>query len=207
MTNLLRIDSSARSKDSHSRQLADRFLKRWLEIHPKSQVVTRDLAKESPPHITQESIIGLLTLPDQATKHTHKITALSDRLIAELKSADLLLISVPMYNFSIPSTLKAWIDHVVRLRHTFDYSPTREFIGLLEGKRAVVAVSAGAVISTEPMATLDFVTPYLKALLSFLGFRSVAILRLEGSNSDQEAFTRSLAITDAQIEHLVRDGE
>jgi FMN-dependent NADH-azoreductase len=204
MTTLLRIDASARTTDSHSRHLADRFLDNWLQTHPDCQVLTRDLAKAPPPHITNDTIAGFFTQPGQESDNIRATTALSDRLISELQTADLLLISVPMYNFSIPSTLKAWIDHIARLGHTFDYDPSQGFVGRLQGKRAVVATSAGAVISAEPMASLNFVTPYLKALLTFLGFSFVDILSLEGSNNDEVAFAQSLAETNTRIEQLVQ---
>jgi FMN-dependent NADH-azoreductase len=205
MTNLLRIDTSARTNDSHSRRLADRFLDSWLQTHPECRVVRRDLAVQPPPHINNDTIAGFYTPADQVTDIVRTVTAYSDRLISELRAADLLLLSVPMYNFSIPSTLKAWIDHISRFGQTFEYDSSRGYVGLLQGKRAVVATSAGAVISAEPMTSLNFVTPYLKALLTFLGFSSVDILSLEGSTSDDGAFAQSLAATNARIEKLVRN--
>jgi FMN-dependent NADH-azoreductase len=205
MTNLLRIDTSARTKDSHSRRLADRFLDRWLQTHPECRVVRRDLAVEPPPHINNDTIIGFFTPAEQLTDSVRSVTAYSDRLISELRAADLLLMSVPMYNFSIPSTLKAWIDHISRFGQTFEYHPSRGFVGLLQGKRAIVTTSAGAVISKEPMVSLDFLAPYLKAIFTFLGFSSVDILSLEGSNSDEVAFSRSLAAANSCIDSLVNN--
>jgi FMN-dependent NADH-azoreductase len=205
MTNLLRIDTSARTNDSHSRRLADHFLDRWLQTHPEHQVVRRDLAVEPPPHINNDTIIGFYTPADQVTDTVRGVTAYSDLLISELRAADLLLLSVPMYNFSIPSTLKAWIDHISRIGETFESDPSRGFVGLLQGKRAVVTSSAGAVISKQPMVSFDFVTPYLKALFTFLGFSTVDILNLEGSNSDEGAFSQSLAAANSRIESLVND--
>ena len=202
MTNILRIDASARTEGSHSRRLADRFLESWLQAHPNSRVVTHDLAEEPPPHISNATITAYFTPPDQIDATTRSNTALSDRLIAELQAADLLVISTPMYNFSIPSTLKAWIDHVMRFGHTFDYFPDQGFVGRLQGKRAIVTTSSGAVISAEAMTAMDFVTPYLKAILYFIGFSSVEILSLEGSNSDEEAFTRSQTATNERIKQL-----
>jgi FMN-dependent NADH-azoreductase len=202
MTNILRIDTSARTEGSHSRRLADRFLESWLQTHPDSRVVVQDLAKNPPPHISNATIAAYFTPPEQADDITRSHTALSERYITELQCADLLVVSVPMYNFSIPSTLKAWIDHVVRFGHTVNYFPDQGFVGQLQGKRAVVATSAGAVMSAEPMKAMDFVTPYLSAILTFIGFSSVEILSLEGSNSDENIFTRSQALANERITQL-----
>ncbi len=202
MTNILRIDASARTRGSHSRGLADRFIESWLQAHPDSRVVVRDLAEDPPPHISHQTIAAFFMPVDQADEATRFYTALSDRYIAELQSADLLVISVPMYNFSIPSTLKAWIDHVVRFGHTVDSVPDRGFVGKLQEKRAVIATSAGAVMSAESMKAMDFVAPYLTAVLSFIGFCSVEILSLEGSNSDENALLCSQAAADARIRQL-----
>jgi FMN-dependent NADH-azoreductase len=206
MTNILRIDASARTVGSHSRRLADQFLESWIQAHPGSHVVVRDLAEDPPPHISHATISAYFTPPEQADDTTRGDTALSDRYISELRDADLLIMSVPMYNFSVPSTLKAWIDHVVRFGQTFNYDPDQGFVGGLQGKRAVIATSSGAVMSAQSMKSMDFLAPYLRAVLSFIGFSSVESLSLEGSNSDEQVFNQSQSIASERIKQLAASG-
>jgi FMN-dependent NADH-azoreductase len=203
MTRILRIDASSRTEDSHSRQFADRFLESWLQAHPDDEVVVRDIVRRPVPHISAATIAGFYTPPEAFTDETRASTALSDNLIAELRAADLLLISTPMYNFSVPSSLKAWIDHVVRIGHTFSFSPESGFAGLLNGKRAVIVTASGAAFSGEAMRPMDFLGPYLKTLLGFLGFHSVEVISVEGTTIDPAALERSQAAAQAQIARLV----
>lgn len=203
MTRILRIDASSRTDDSHSRQLASRFLDRWLQTHPDDQLVVRDLVRYPVPHIADTTIAGFYTPAEQFSDDLKQATALSDELIAELKAADLVLISTPMYNFALPSALKAWIDHVVRIGHTFSFSPENGFAGLLANKRAVIATASGAAFSNEAMQPMDFLTPYLRTLLGFLGFQKVDVITVEGTTIDEAAHTRSQAAAQAQIERLV----
>lgn len=203
MTRILRIDASSRTDDSHSRQLASRFLDRWLQTHPDDELVVRDLVRYPVPHIADTTIAGFYTPAEQLSDDLKKATALSDELITELKAADLVLISTPMYNFALPSSLKAWIDHVVRIGHTFSFSPENGFAGLLADKRAVIVTASGAAFSNEAMQPMDFLTPYLKTLLGFLGFQKVDVIIVEGTTIDEVAFTRSQADAQAQIERLV----
>jgi FMN-dependent NADH-azoreductase len=202
MTRILRIDASSRAEDSHSRQFADRFLESWFQIHPNDELVVRDLARHPVPHIAAATIAGFYTPPEAFTDEARLSTALSDELIAELRAADLLLISTPMYNFSLPSALKAWIDQVVRIGHTFSFSPESGFTGLLSGKRAIIVTASGAAFSSEAMRPMNFLAPYLKTLLGFLGFREVEVISLEGTTIDAAALERSQAAAQAQIARL-----
>src|SRR5262245_46329995 len=126
---LLRIDASARTEGSHSRTLADGVQARWLKAHPHGRVIRRDLAVAPQAHIEAATIQGFYTPPEQMTPELRAATAQSDELIAELKAAHTVLIAAPIYNFSIPSSLKAWIDQVVRIGHTFAYQDG-QFTGL-----------------------------------------------------------------------------
>lgn len=191
MATLLRLDASSRLDGSHSRQLADQFINHWQTIDPQCQVITRDLVRQPVPHIAQATITGFYTPAADYTPELKQAVSLSDELIAELKAADVLLINTPMYNFSVPSALKAWIDHVVRAGETFSFSPEAGFQGLVHNKRAFVLTAAGAVFSTEAMQPLDFLSPYLKTLLSFLGIGEIEIISLEGTTIDADAFERS----------------
>lgn len=202
MTRILRIDASSRIDGSQSRKFTDLFLESWFRRHPDDELVTRDLVRSPVPHISAATIAGFYTPPEQASAETKSSTALSDQLITELRDSDLLLISTPMYNFSIPSALKAWIDQIVRIGHTFSFSPESGFGGLLPGKRAVIVTASGAPFSSEAMRPMDFVTPYLKALFGFLGYESVEMIVLEGTSIDPTAFERSEAAARTQIARL-----
>src|SRR5262249_49884750 len=152
-----------RTDGSYSRDLTDAFIAKWLERHPSDQVIVRDLVAVPIPHITDITIKGYYTPADQMDATLKAATALSDSLIQELRSGDVLVLSLPMYNFSIPSAFKAWIDQIVRIGHTFSYDG-KSFTGLLPAKRAfvMVAYGAGGYLDGGPFAGADFVQPYIK---------------------------------------------
>jgi FMN-dependent NADH-azoreductase len=184
MATLLRIDASSQLEGSHSRELGDFFVQQWSQAHPAGRILVRDLVREPIGHITANTINGFHTPKREIDSTMRQATALSDRLIGELMQADLLLIDTPMYNFSIPSALKAWIDQIVRIGVTFNYSPENGFSGLIKNKQAFLVTASGAVFSNEPMQSMDFVTPYLTTLLAFLGIEDVKLLTLEGTTTD-----------------------
>lgn len=207
MAKLLRIDCSARDQGSHSREIADFFQKTWLDHFPAYEVILQDLAKQHIPHIDTDTIRAYQT---KREKHDHtlkKASALSDQLIAELLSADVLLFSIPMYNFSIPSTLKAYIDQIVRSGFTFNYDPDKGLQGLLRDKHAVVCMSSGAVFSDPAMAALDHVQPYMTTLLNFLGITQIDVIKVEGTTTDSQAMARSIQTARQQIQNLVKQQE
>ena len=185
MSTLLRIDSSARVQGSHSRELGDHFEKAWLARHPADLVLRRDLAAEPIPQITAQTIAGFYTPADKMTEDGRAATALSDNLIAELQSSDVLLLTVPMYNFSIPAALKAWIDQVVRIGQTFSYNGT-SFAGLVTVKQAYVLCSygAGGYLDAGPLSAFNLVEPYLKLLLGFVGISQVQFFAAEATTAD-----------------------
>lgn len=115
MTHLLRLDSSSRLQGSHSRELADFFQSKWVAADPNGQVTIRDITRPAVPHVDEVMIRGFQTPAADRTPEMKNAIAVSDDLLVELKAADYLLVSVPMYNFSVPSALKAWIDQIVRL--------------------------------------------------------------------------------------------
>ncbi|MGB5635059.1 MAG: NAD(P)H-dependent oxidoreductase [Waterburya sp.] len=186
MALILRIDSSSRVQDSHSRSLADYFHTAWLEKYPQDKFIVRDLIKNSCPHISDITIAGFYTPKEQHTEDMKKATALSDELIGELQSADILLLSVPMYNFSVPSALKAWIDQIVRIGDTFAYDG-KNFTGLVTVKRAYIICAYGASGYTDDGAfsALNFLEPYLKNLFSFLGIPEIQIFNIQATTADE----------------------
>ena len=179
---LLRIDASARREGSASRLLGDDFVARWTDAHPGSTVTVRDLVATPVEQIRQDTIRGYYTTPEAMDDVLRSATALSDRLIGELRAADELLLTVPLYNFAIPSSLKAWIDQVVRIGHTFSYEDGA-FAGLLRTRRATVVASYGACgyLEGEAFRAANFLEPYLDFVLRFVGVPDVRFVDVQGT--------------------------
>ena len=186
MARILRIDSSSRIAGSHSRQLADYFQATWQEKYPDDQFVMRDLVKHQPPHISEQAIAGFYTPKEQQTAEMQNATALSDELINELQSSDILLLSAPMYNFSVPSALKAWIDQIVRIGKTFAYDGTN-FTGLVKVKSVYVICTYGSsgYVDGGDFSSLNFLEPYLKFLFGFLGIANIKFFHLQATTKDE----------------------
>jgi FMN-dependent NADH-azoreductase len=184
MQRLLRIDTSTRGDASHSRRLGDEIEQALREREPGLLVQRRNLADSPLPHLDLETI-GAFFTPDEALTDGQRLgAALSDDIIDEVRGADTLLVTTPMFNFGVPSGLKAWIDQLVRIRRTFSYDGAN-FGGLLHGRTAIVAVAYGAsgFAPGGAMATGDFVAPYLDYVLRFMGFDEVHVVRAEGMNT------------------------
>ena len=193
---VLRIDVSPRLKGSHSREMADLFQKAWFDARPEDELIVRDLAQDPVPHIQQETIQGFFTPPEQLTPALTKALALSDQLIEELQPADVVILSTPMHNFSLPSVLKAYFDHVIRINRTFKVGEGGHhgpFVGLLGGKRVYVFTASGAPYTNTALAPTDFLKPLLSTLFDFLGIRHVEFFSVEGTTLDPEAFERTAA--------------
>ncbi|GAB3478990.1 FMN-dependent NADH-azoreductase [Marinomonas epiphytica] len=166
MTTLLRIDSSAAGEQSKSRQLADVFVTKWQAENPNGKIITRDVDANPLPHFTSDTLNALFTPEEQRNDEQKAIVALGDELIDELEGADLLVISAPIYNFSIPSTLKAYFDYIARAGRTFKYTDTGP-VGLLN-KDAYVFTASGSFLQGTPV---DHQLPYIKTFLNFLGIQ------------------------------------
>ncbi|KIC17906.1 FMN-dependent NADH-azoreductase [Leisingera sp. ANG-DT] len=187
---VLHLDSSARTEGSVTRDLSAQIVSRL----DADTVIRRDLAAPLP--LLDGAWIGANFTPaDQRSEADKQLLALSDALVAELKQADTIVIGAPIYNFSVPSTLKAWIDLVARVGVTFRYEETGP-IGLLEGKRAIVAVASGG---TQAGSDIDFATTYLRHVLGFIGITEVEIVAADAMSIDAEG---ALAKAKNQIEAL-----
>lgn len=174
---VLHIDSSARAESSVTRGLSAEITARLNADH----IIRRDLATALP--LLDEAWIGANFTPaDQRTDAQKALLAQSDALIAELKQADTVVIGTPIYNFSVPSTLKAWIDLVARVGVTFSYTENGP-IGLLEGKRAIIAVASGG---TQAGSDIDFATTYLRHVLGFIGITDVELVAADQLSMDSE---------------------
>jgi FMN-dependent NADH-azoreductase len=187
---VLHIDSSARRAGSVSRDLTAQIVERL----GAAEVIRRDLATPLP--LLDETWINANFTPaDQRSDEQAKLLAQSDALVEELKAADTLVIGAPIYNFSVPAGLKAWIDLVARVGLTFTYTDQGP-VGLLEGKRAIIAVASGG---TEAGSAIDFATGYLRHMLGFMGITEVEIVAADTLAIDEGA---ALAKAKAQIETL-----
>lgn len=180
MKNILLIQSSPRGSESYSQKVARSVVGDLEECYPGANVVVRDLAQNPPPHVDQAFVEGISTGPEQRTPKQTKALALSDVLIDELFAADVIVLAVPMHNFGPPSTLKAWIDHVVRVGRTVSYSSQKGPEGKLKGKRVILVLARGGVYSDGPGKPLDFQEPYLRAILGFIGLTDIEVVHVEG---------------------------
>jgi len=181
MATLLKIDSSPMGEHSISRKLTAQFGASWRKAHPGGEVISRDLTTTDIPPVNGFWIGAAYTPEDARTREQREALAVSDALIAELQRADEYVFGVPMHNFSIPSTLKLWIDQVARAGKTFSYGADGPK-GLLTGKKVTLLVASGGVYEHgTAMAALNFVTPYLRAVFGFIGVTDVTIIAAEGT--------------------------
>lgn len=167
MATLLNLRTSLFGANSQSSQLAQRFIADWQARHPDGEVITRDLAADPVPHLTAETFQAFLTKPEARSAAQHAAVAYSDALIAELANAETVVLSVPMYNFSVPSTLRAYFDHIARAGVTFRFTSAGPE-GLLRGRQAYVFITRGGVYSE----VADTQTPYLRQFLGFIGIEA-----------------------------------
>jgi FMN-dependent NADH-azoreductase len=179
MPTLLHLDASP-LETSVTRELAREFVATWKSSYPDGSVVYRDLAALTPAPINQAWVYAAFTPADSRTAEQKALLAPSEELIQELESADEIVIGVPMHNFSVPAALKLWIDQVVRSGRTFSYGSNGPQ-GLLTGKKATLLVASGGVYSPDtPAAALNFVDPYLKAVLGFIGITDIRTVAVGG---------------------------
>ena len=198
MSNVLLIHSSVFGENSQSLGLARDFLKRY----PHHSVVERALTPQTMPHLDGDTFAAMGTPAGELTSGQQRAAALSDKLIAELEAADTIVLAAPMYNFSIPSTLKAWIDHVARRGRTFRYTEKGPE-GLLKGKKVFVLAARGGLYGKgAPAAAFDFQEPYLRTVLGFLGLTDVTFVYLEGLAMGPEAANTNRGKALAEIERL-----
>lgn len=187
MNNLLIINSSPRS-NSVSRRLTRHFADEWKTKHPDARIIERDLAAATLPFVTESWIQASYTPPAERTPEQNRALELSDALIEELIAADVIVLGVPMHNFSIPASLKAWFDLVVRAGKTFSYGDKGPK-GLLAAEKQVLAiVSRGGAYNDGSTASSDFQVPYLRHMLRFVGLENVTVI-----DADKQAFGVDMA--------------
>ena len=198
METLLQIRASLFSDKGQSSQLADRFVANWRRANPEGRVTVRDLALEPVPHLDAARFGAFLAKPEDRTEQQAAVVAYSDRLIGELKAADVIVLGLPLYNFGVPSMLKAYFDHIARAGVTFRYTETGP-VGLLVGKQAFVFAARGGLYAGTPR---DTQTPYVRDFLRFLGIADVQFTYAEGLNIGPAVKEASIAKARAQIDQL-----
>jgi FMN-dependent NADH-azoreductase len=176
MNTLLHINSSLFSEQGQSSRLAAQYVADWKAANPRGRVITRDLARDPVPHLTAERFQAFLANPGERTADQAAHVAYSDALVQELRAADTIVLALPMYNFGVPSALKAYFDHIARSGVTFRYTEKGP-VGLMTGKRAVVIATRGGLYAGTP---LDTQTGYVRDFLRFIGIGDVQFVHAEG---------------------------
>ena len=199
MSNILVLNSSVSGDASVSRLLVADVVAHLTARDSAAKVVARDLAEAAVPHLTPDTVAGVRAAGVSPAEIQAR--ALSDTLIGELRAAHTIVIGAPMYNFSIPSTLKAWFDHVLRAGETFSYSEVGPK-GLLTDKRVIVVESRGGFYSEGPSAANDFQEPYLRTLLAFIGLTDVSFLRAQKIAFGPDAREAAIAGVRAELAQL-----
>jgi FMN-dependent NADH-azoreductase len=192
---ILQILSSPRGAASYSNQLAKGIVEKLVAANPGASVQVHDLANTPFPHLEEVHLQSFFTPAEGRSPEHQAAIRHSDEAIAELLAADTIVIGAPLYNFGVASTLKAWIDHIARAGITFRYTADGPE-GLVKGKKVYIAMSSGGVYSEGPMSSYDFVVPYLKAVLGFIGMTDVTVFRVEGTAFpalQEEALPKALA--------------
>jgi FMN-dependent NADH-azoreductase len=213
---ILHIDSSARPglsgqdrHGSHSRRLSGRFVHRWTHARPQDGVVYRDVGLAPPSHVDAEWIAAAFAPPEKRSDEQRARLAESDRLIAELMAADLVVIGAPMYNFGMPAPLKAWVDNIVRVGVTFGFDRKRGgepyWPMLPAGKRLVVLGARGdyGYDAGGRQADVNFVEAGLKAPLAYIGLRDATSIAIEYDEFADERLDRSIAAAESAVDALV----
>jgi FMN-dependent NADH-azoreductase len=195
---LLQINASIFSSNGQSTRLADEFVAAWRASNPGAKVIVRNLAEETVPHLDAERFGAFLAKPGERSIEQQAVVEYSDALIDELKRADVLVLGLPMYNFGVPSTLKAYIDHIARAGATFKYTEKGP-VGLLTGKKAYVFATRGGLYAGTP---LDTQTAYVRDMLRFLGIDDVEFVYAEGLAIGAERKAAALSQAQRAIERL-----
>lgn len=195
---LLHIDSSVLGTNSVTRTLGAEVVRAWQRSHPGIEVIHRDLVSEPLAHLDPEILGAGPAGSDDRTPRQVREHALGERLVEELREADVVVIGAPMYNFAIPSQLKAWIDRVLVAGKTFRYTADGPE-GLLRDRPVIVVSGRGGVYSTGAASTMDFQESYLRAALSFIGIRDVRVVRAEGMNMGPDVRRKALAEARCEI--------
>jgi FMN-dependent NADH-azoreductase len=199
---VLTIASSPMGERSVTRKLTDKVVENLKTAYPDSRFASRDLATSPLPHIDGLFVGGVFTRPEDRNEALQAAVAASDKAVDELIDADVIVIGAPMYNFGIPSSLKAWIDHVVRMGRTFTNGSAGPE-GLLLNKKVIVTSARGHVYTAGPYTHMDHQEPYLRTALGFMGLTDISFVRAEGLQGGAEASEEAFKQADQQIAEAV----
>ncbi len=173
---LVQINSSLFSGQGQSSALADQFVAKWQAAHADGEVIRHDLAAEAFPHLDGARFLSFMAKPEERTEEQKAVVAFSDALINELRAADTIVLGLPLYNFGVPSQLKAYFDHVARIGETFSYTATGP-VGLLKDKKVYVFATRGGQYAGT---ALDTQTSYVRDFFAFIGITDVQFIYAEG---------------------------
>lgn len=207
MTQVLHIDASPRGDRSHSRALSREFVDTWLKSHPADTVAYRDVGHYPPPHVDEAWIAAAFAPPEERTQPMLEALKSSDDLVDELLAATVIVLGLPMYNFGVPSSFKAYIDQIVRIRRTFDFDPDdheHPYKPLVHGKRIFVMVATGdsGYESDGRSAKLNHLDPYLRTIFGFIGVTDLTFVHVGNDEFGGERQNRSLLNARMKIARL-----
>ena len=194
---ILQIKSSVFSGNGQSSRLADQFVADLRAQDPRVQVVERDLAAEPVPHLDGARVGAFFAKPEERTAEQKAVIAYSDALINELRRADVIVLGLPMYNFGVPSQLKAWFDHIARAGETFKYTE-KGAVGLLTGKKAYVFAARGGLYGENHSQT-----EWLRQILGFVGIADLEFVYAEGLALGEDSRNNSIAAAQGRVHRLV----
>ncbi|HYD63250.1 MAG TPA: NAD(P)H-dependent oxidoreductase [Noviherbaspirillum sp.] len=198
MKTLLQLNSSLFSGNGQSSRLSNEFVAAWRAANPDGKVVVRDLATDPVPHLDGQRFGAFLSKPEERTAQQQAVLDFSDALIDEIRNADVIALGLPMYNFGIPSTLKAYFDHIARSGVTFRYTEKGP-VGLLGGRKVYVFAARGGLYQGTPM---DTQTGYVRDFLSFIGITDVEFVYAEGLAMGEEPKKAALENAENVIRQL-----
>ncbi|MCC8410798.1 FMN-dependent NADH-azoreductase [Mucilaginibacter sp. UR6-1] len=186
MKKILHIISSPKGENSFSIKLGNAIIDKLKQANPGSTVQVKDLTESPFPHLEEATLSAFYTPAENHTSENIEALKNSNQAIAEINNADIIVIGTPLWNFGIPSVLKAWVDHIARAGVTFKYSEAGAE-GLIKNKVVYVAMSSGGIYSSGPYQSYDFVSTYLKNILGFLGMTDLTVFRVEGTAYPDQA--------------------
>jgi FMN-dependent NADH-azoreductase len=196
---LLHIDSSVLGANSVSRQLTADIVAQWVASHPGTQVEHLDLAVDAPSHLSADSLGFRLPAGADLSAVQQRENAVSEALVSQFLAADVIVVGAPLYNFSVPSQLKAWIDRVAQVGRTFKYTDKGP-VGLAGGKTVIVASTRGGAYSTsEGGRAMEHQESYLQVVFGFFGITDVRFVRAEGLAMGEAARSQALSAAQADI--------
>lgn len=195
MKNILHVSASPRGKAAESYRLSQKIIAALQERSPDAEVTERPIGNGTLPHVDEDYAISQASVEDASAEGS---MARSEELVRELESADCLVISTPMHNLSVPSALKAWIDHVVRARRTFSIGAGGK-VGLLADRPVFIAIASGGRFSGEHARQPDFLTPYLKTILAMIGLKDVTFFTVQGTGPGGDQLLRTREATDREL--------